>query len=186
MSAPFDLDRYHATWRFAAEAHQGQTYPGGGGLPYALHLSSVAAEVIASIAVEPFAGADLAVTCALLHDTVEDTAVTREQVAERFGEDVAAGVSALSKSPELPKAEAMADSLSRIQACPRAVWRVKLADRICNLQAPPHYWSEEKRRRYRAEAETILAALGPASPYLAARLAQKIRDYARYTGAQTD
>jgi len=182
MSAPFDLDRYHAAWRFAADAHRGQEYPGAPGIPYILHLSSVAAEVIASVAVEPTDRADLAVTCALLHDSVEDTDVTPAQVAARFGEDVAAGVSALSKSPGLPKAEAMADSLARIRACPGAVWRVKLADRICNLQAPPHYWSQEKCRRYRAEAGTILAALGEASPYLAARLAGKIRDYARYSG----
>jgi (p)ppGpp synthase/HD superfamily hydrolase len=161
---------------FAAEAHQGQTFPGTQ-LPYLLHITQVAAEVAAALISEPAEDGELSMLCAILHDTIEDTAVTREAVAARFGEAVAAGVDALSKRPELDKPAAMADSLARIQQQPAAIWKVKLADRICNLQAPPHYWSRDKALRYQEEARDILAALGAASPVLAARLASRIDAY---------
>jgi (p)ppGpp synthase/HD superfamily hydrolase len=70
-------DAYAKAWRFAAEAHhhEGQEFPGTE-LPYILHVGQVAMEVMAAIAAR--GGIDdpnLAVQCALLHDTVEDTAV---------------------------------------------------------------------------------------------------------------
>lgn len=167
---------YRAALFFAAEAHGGvdQRFPGTE-LPYLVHVTLVASEVQAGLAAHAALGdaldGDLAVQCALLHDTLEDTPVERATLVERFGEAVAAGVAALTKDEtvgadapaEQRKALQMADSLTRIRAQPREVWLVKLADRISNLHAPPSYWSDDKRRRYRAEGEQILAALGEAS-----------------------
>lgn len=79
--------------------------------------------------------------CAILHDTIEDTGCTYAQLSEVFAQRVADGVDALSKRSHLDKAEAMSDSLNRIRSQPHAIWKVKLADRICNLQAPHHDWS---------------------------------------------
>jgi len=152
-------------------------------MPYLVHVVSVATEVIASFtAAESPRGLDedLAIACALLHDTVEDTETTRAEIEAKFGEAVAAGVAALSKNPELPKADQMADSLRRIRDQPREVWMVKLADRITNLAEPPHYWSRDKRIAYRDEAIVIAEALGTASPPLEARIRQRIADYARF------
>lgn len=115
--------------------------------------------------------------CALLHDTVEDTAVTYEQVAAGFGQPVADGVLALTKDEGLPKGEQMPDSLRRIKRQPREVWLVKLADRIVNLQPPPKHWQAERIAAYKVESDSILAALGEASPLLAERLAAKIEAY---------
>lgn len=177
MAAPaWSPDLYLRAVRFAAHAHHGQRFPGTE-LPYLLHVCQVAAEVCAALTAEPAERPDLALACALLHDVVEDTQVSRDAIAAEFGEDVAAGVAALSKDPALPKDEAMADSLRRIQAQPREVWLVKLADRVANLQAPPPYWAPAKIAAYRAEAERIAEALGPASPYLLARLRDRIRVY---------
>ncbi len=173
-------DRYVAAYRFAADAHRGQTVPGSGGLPYITHVSLVSMEVIAALQVEPFASPDLAVECALLHDTIEDTSVSHEDLAREFSTEVADGVQALSKDPSLPKAERMQDSLNRIREQPREVWIVKLADRITNLQPPPEPWSAEKRERYRNDAMSILDALGEVSPYLGARLQAKIAAYREY------
>jgi (p)ppGpp synthase/HD superfamily hydrolase len=92
---------------------------------------------------------------------------------------VAAGVAALSKRKGLAKADAMRDSLARIRERPHAVWLVKLADRITNLQPPPKHWTAEKIANYRVEAELILRELGPASSYLGKRLAEKIASYGR-------
>lgn len=175
----WSADLYAEALRFAAERHEGQRVPGSG-LPYVTHVASVAAEVMAALARDPAAAPDLAVACALLHDTVEDTATTVAEVEARFGAATAEGVRALSKDPALPKEARMADSLARIRAQPREVWMVKLADRITNLAPPPPAWTAEKRRAYRAEAAEILAALGEASPYLAGRLAARIDAYAAW------
>lgn len=176
---PWSQDTYLQTFHFAAVAHIGQLVPGTE-ISYLAHITIVAMEVIAALRHEPGHDEDLAVQCALLHDTVEDTAVTYEQVLAEFGHTVAEGVLALTKNPDIAKPAAMADSLQRIREQPAEVWMVKLADRICNLQPPPHYWSAEKRAAYREEARQILAALGDASPYLAARLQTKIDGYAAY------
>lgn len=173
-------DEYISAYRFAALAHRGQTVPDTD-IPYLMHLSLVSMEVIASFAAEPGRNSALAVQCALLHDVIEDTAVSYEQVIASFGQEVADGVHALTKDETLPtKQEQMADSLRRIRTQPREVWLVKLADRITNLQPPPSYWSGDKIKRYQAEAVTILDALGEASDYLATRLQRKIAAYDQY------
>ena len=169
-------DAYTDALRFAAERHRGQEVPGSG-LPYVVHLTQVAAEVAATLARERFAQPDLAIQCALLHDTLEDTETTADELSARFGSGVAAGVQALTKDARLPKAEQMADSLSRIQAQPHEVWIVKLGDRSANLGRPPASWSRAKRARYREEAGAILRALAPASLHLADRLAARIAAY---------
>lgn len=178
MASCWSQERYLAAWRFAAEAHHGQTFPGTE-LSYLLHIGAVAMEVLGALAVEDVEEPDLAVQCALLHDVLEDTEVGYPQLVAVFGERVADGVRALTKDGGMDKAAAMADSLARIREQPREVWWVKLADRITNLQPPPHYWSAGKIERYRGEAETILAALGEASPFLAGRLRGKIAGYGR-------
>ena len=55
-----------------------------------------------------------------------------------------------------------------------------MADRITNLQPPPHYWTKEKINNYREEAQLILDTLGSANEYLAQRLADKIENYQQY------
>ncbi len=173
---PWSQDRFLAALDFAARAHRDQTVPGTG-FAYVTHLTSVAQEVMAALAAEPGRDGTLAVTAALLHDVLEDTDTPRARVLERFGPVVLAGVQALTKRADLPKPEAMADSLERIRRQPAEIWMVKLADRIVNLAPPPPHWTAEKIAAYGAEARTILAALGEASPILATRLAGRIAAY---------
>lgn len=173
-------DSYTQAWNFAADAHKGQRVPGSE-WPYINHLGNVAMEVMRAIATTSvLQQPDLAVQCALLHDTLEDTSVTYEVLTVAFGLDVASGVQALSKNPTLPKAQQMADSLVRIQQQPLEVWMVKLADRISNLQPPPHHWQQEKIQQYAVESEMILDNLGEANQWLADRLAEKILVYKTY------
>jgi (p)ppGpp synthase/HD superfamily hydrolase len=170
----WNQDAYQTAVVFAARAHQGQKIPGGE-IPYVVHVCQVAMEVMAS----PRAG-DLAMLCALLHDTLEDTETKLEDVARDFGKEVADGVLALTKNDALPKPEQMGDSLARIKLQPKEVWMVKLADRITNLQEPPHYWSHDKCVAYRAEAGVILRELGEADEMLARRLEEMIHRYRQY------
>lgn len=175
------IDAYAQAWEFVTLRHAGQTYGGrepGEQIPYINHLASVAAEVAWGVAAQPGWDLDLAVQCALLHDVLEDTGTSFDEVSERFGPAVAAGVLALTKDPALDTGEAkMRDTLARIQLQPKEVWVVKLADRISNLYHPPFYWTSEKKRQYTVEAQAILAALGAAHAGLAGRLSAKIAAY---------
>jgi (p)ppGpp synthase/HD superfamily hydrolase len=176
MISNWSQELYIKAYRFAAQAHDGQLYPGTG-LPYLMHLSFVSMEVLGVLSVESGRDGDLAVQCALLHDAIEDTDVTYDLVRSNFGAKVADGVLALSKNPEIPKSQQLTDSLQRIKQQPPDIWIVKLADRIANLQPPPPHWTKEKIIRYRDEAIEIHATLKDASPFLAARLAIKIKNY---------
>jgi (p)ppGpp synthase/HD superfamily hydrolase len=176
----FSPDTYARAIDFAAGAHGEQRVPGTQH-PYIAHVATVAAEILAVATKDTF-DVELAVTCALLHDTLEDTSASEDEITRLFGARVARGVRALSKDARLPKDEQMADSLTRITHEPREVWMVKLADRITNLAAPPPYWSRDKRIKYREEARQILATLGNASAPLAARLEAKIEAYGDYIG----
>src|SRR5688500_14845365 len=132
----FSPERYVDAMRFAAAAHNAQKELGSD-LPYLVHVVSAAAEVIAALPMLPGIDADLAVTCALLHDTVEDTNVTLDEIRARYGHAVAAGVAALTKDTQKLShaADRMVDSLRRIEEQPREIAIVKLADRITNMAA---------------------------------------------------
>jgi guanosine-3',5'-bis(diphosphate) 3'-pyrophosphohydrolase len=178
----WNQDLVLSAWNFASKVHKDQRVPGTE-IAYINHIGTVAMEVMAAISEHPSGtdNPDLAVLCALLHDTIEDTNTSFETVAELFGDEVARGVLSLSKNNTLPtKKEQMADSLARIKAQPKEVWMVKLADRITNLQPPPAHWTKEKSKAYREEAKAILETLGPANLILAQRLQDKIENYTQY------
>jgi len=177
MPSTWSRERYIRSLKFAAAAHNGQTVPGSD-LPYVVHVTMVAMEVVAALTHEDNLNGDLAIQCALLHDVIEDAGISYEKLAAEFGPEVADGVLALSKNNILKsKQEKMADSLARIKDQPREIWMVKLADRITNLQPPPEHWDAIKVERYRAEGKLILNELGDASPFLSKRLNGKLRGY---------
>lgn len=172
---------YQETIKFAAQKHgeMNQTIPGTN-LPYVVHLSNVAMEIL--LAAQETKAFDLryAIQVALLHDTLEDTNTTFEELQEFFGSEVAQAVRALTKNKDIPKADQMTDSLTRIKQLPKEVWAVKLADRITNLQAPPAHWSSEKIQAYQTQALQIAQELESGNSYLENRLARKINEYSSY------
>ena len=188
MARNWSQEIYISAYRFAAEAHwnsKKQQLVPGTDIPYLMHFTLVAMEVMAALEKESNLDGDLAVQCSLLHDTIEDTYITYKQLVERFGIAVADGVDALTKNKfvganlpkQLKKELQMADSLDRIRQQPREIWIVKMADRITNLQPPPTNWKPEKIKRYREEAIIIHDRLKAGSEYLASRLLKKINDY---------
>ncbi|MCX6218050.1 HD domain-containing protein [Spirosoma sp.] len=172
---------YQETIKFAARKHgeTSQTIPGTN-LPYVVHLSNVVMEIL--MAAQETKDFDLkyAIQVALLHDTLEDTNTTFEELQETFSSEVAQAVLALTKDKDIPKAEQMADSLTRIKKLPKEVWTVKLADRITNLQAPPAHWSPEKIQAYQTQSLQIALELKGSNRYLEERLNQKINEYSTY------
>src|SRR5438132_913099 len=98
---------------FAARAHQGQMRKDGK-TPYASHVFRVC------LVLRHVFGIDdaHALTAAVLHDTVEDTTTDFDDLAKRFGEDVAAWVTALSKDKRLPDDKRETEYAARLAAAP--------------------------------------------------------------------
>ena len=187
MPSEWSQDLYIQAYRFAAQAHweKAQLVPGTK-IPYLMHFSLVAMEVMAALAVESNLDGNLAVQGALLHDTLEDTDTEYNDLANKFGGNVADAVMALTKDESIgtgitdkwqQEQLRMADSLKRIKSQPKEVWMIKMADRITNLQPPPHHWTEDKVQRYKQESIAILDSLKDGSSFLAERLRHKIEKY---------
>jgi len=109
-------DTYQKAIDFAGLKHaeKEQTIPGTK-IPYVVHLSQVAMEVWVAYQHKNNFNIALALPVALLHDTIEDTSTTYIELVDEFGSEVAEGVLALTKNPDLPKNEQMIDNLSRIK-----------------------------------------------------------------------
>ncbi|MDD4970090.1 MAG: HD domain-containing protein [Paludibacter sp.] len=174
-------DIYQIAIRYAAEKHAvlNQTLPDSI-IPYAVHLSNVAMEILVAASHTKNFNTEFAIQVALLHDVLEDTTVTAEELSTEFGIEVTAGVEALTKNTSLPKDEQIIDSLQRLKTSVSEVRAVKLADRITNLQKPPLSWTNEKKLNYLDEAELILKELRGTNEYLEKRLELKIEEYSRY------
>src|SRR6185437_4411933 len=105
------------------------------------------------------------VITALLHDTVEDTLATIEDVEVQFGPDIARlvdGVTKLSKLEQMPEDERAAENLRKFflaMSEDLRVLLVKLADRLHNMRTLHFIRSPEKRRRIARETMDIYAPL---------------------------
>jgi guanosine-3',5'-bis(diphosphate) 3'-pyrophosphohydrolase len=172
-------DLYQKTILFAGEKHKNQKLPIDG-LPYVIHLSNVAMEVMFSWEACKDFDVEYAVQLALLHDTLEDTETSYEELEETFGIEVSKGVFALTKDGKNEKEKQMKDSIEKILACSKEVGIVKMSDRITNLQKPPKHWDNKKIISYREEAKYILESLKSSNKYLSERLALKIDEYEKY------
>jgi (p)ppGpp synthase/HD superfamily hydrolase len=177
----FSQESYVEVLTYAALVHKEQKTPKG--LPYLAHIACVAMEVInacekSSMSEEK---ANLAVSCAILHDVIEDTDITYDDLYVKFGAEIADGVEALTKDKSLnSKQEQMRDSIERLLTQPYEVQMVKLADRITNLSTPPNHWDNDKIKFYLKESSLILSCLKNSNIYLAKRLEEKIENYKRF------
>ena len=153
---PDHVERVHEAYDLANEAHKGQKRMTGE--PYITHPVAVAG-ILAGLHM------DWQTLCsALLHDVIEDTPTAKDEIAERFGREVAEivdGVSKLDKVQFKNKQEAQAESFRKmILAMVRdiRVIMVKLADRTHNMRSlgimPP-----PKRRRIARETLDIYAPI---------------------------
>lgn len=180
----WSIDKLQEVWQLASSLHNGQKYGGqkeNEKIEYLNHIGSVTFEILQATIKENKMNADLAISCAILHDTIEDTDQSYENLKNIFGIDVADGVMALTKNEILgSKKEMMLDSINRIKKQPKEIWAVKMADRICNLYAPPFYWTNDHKLNYKKEAEIIYDNLKDGNTYLAERLKTKIENYSRF------
>jgi guanosine-3',5'-bis(diphosphate) 3'-pyrophosphohydrolase len=170
---------YQLVLKYVAEKHISQKVPGTE-LPYLVHLSNVAMEILLTASHSKGFDLNFALKVALLHDVLEDNAATKEEISFIYGDSVKEAVLSLTKNSELAKEERMMDSLNRIKTQPYEVWAVKMADRITNLQPPPKDWSNQKRKEYTEEATLIYDQLNIGNSFLAARLKSSIEEYKKF------
>ncbi len=153
---PYDLSKIQSAYDFAAKAHEGQTRSSG--QPYIIHPLSVAAILLEL-------GMDTDTICAaLLHDVVEDTEATSEDLQKRFGRDVAMlveGVTKLTKIPIFNKEQQQAENVRKIMLAMSQDIRViiiKLCDRLHNMRTLC-YRPSHKQRHTALETMNIYAPL---------------------------
>ncbi|WP_028979750.1 HD domain-containing protein [Sporocytophaga myxococcoides] len=184
MNEKWSINEIQDAWQLASQLHDGQKYGGANQeeqVEYINHIGSVVFEIMTAITIEDGMDSNLAIKCAVLHDTIEDTSLSYDDILTRFGSQVANGVLALTKNATIEgKKEKMLDSLKRIKEQPKEIWAIKMADRIANLYAPPFYWTNEKKKEYIEEACLIHDELKEGNKYLATRLANKIIEYQKF------
>ncbi|HEX8963148.1 MAG TPA: HD domain-containing protein [Rhodocyclaceae bacterium] len=151
--------------QFAARKHRMQRRRDADATPYINHPIELAV-LLAEVHVD-----DPVVLCAaLLHDTVEDTETTFEELAAAFGDEVAEVVREVTDDQSLSKAERKRLQIEHAPRISRRAKLVKLADKICNLRdidgAPPVGWSAERKDEYVAWATQVVSGLRGVHPEL--------------------
>jgi GTP diphosphokinase / guanosine-3',5'-bis(diphosphate) 3'-diphosphatase len=151
---------------FAAHKHRDQRRKDPEASPYINHPIA-----LADVLVNEGGVTDFEVLCAaLLHDTVEDTATTPEELAEAFGARVAAIVAEVTDDTRLPKAERKRLQVEHARTLSPQARLVKLADKICNLrdvaQRPPASWDLARRREYFDWAKRVVDGMRGVHPVL--------------------
>jgi GTP diphosphokinase / guanosine-3',5'-bis(diphosphate) 3'-diphosphatase len=132
---------------FAAQRHRDQRRKGADASPYINHPLALAKLLSGCGERDP-----IVLMAALLHDTVEDTGTTVEELEHAFSREVASVVAEVTDDKSLPKAERKRLQIEHAARLSDRAALVKLADKICNLRdiaaSPPVDWSLERRREY--------------------------------------
>ena len=153
---PKDIDLIEEAYQFSDSAHQGQFR--NSGLPYISHPIAVAG-IVADWQLD-----SQAIIAALLHDVMEDTSVSKEEITQRFGKPVADlvdGVSKLDRIEFQSKQDAQAENFRKMllaMARDVRVILIKLADRLHNVRTLDAV-APEKRRRVARETIEIYAPI---------------------------
>lgn len=167
-TTPTDLVLILRASVFAAHKHRAQRRKDVDASPYINHPLA-----LACVLADEGGVSDAATLCAaLLHDTIEDTATTAEELARAFGPEIAAIVSEVTDDRTLPKAERKRLQIEHAATISDKAKRVKLADKISNLRdvalSPPADWSLERKREYFDWAKSVIDRLRGVEPRLEA------------------
>jgi len=154
-----DLALFLKALAFAAHKHRDQRRKDAQASPYINHPIA-----LANVLVNEGGVADVEVLCAaLLHDTVEDTATTHEELLDAFGSRIARTVAEVTDDKRLPKAERKQAQVEHAAHLSEEAKLVKLADKICNLRdvavQPPAQWDLARRREYFDWAKRVVDGL---------------------------
>ena len=151
---------------FAARKHRNQRRKDAESSPYINHPLELA-HVLAS---EGGVSDIKTLISALLHDTVEDTETTFEELVEEFGKKIANVVMEVTDDKTLVKAVRKRHQVEHAPHMSKRAALVKLADKICNLRdilsSPPAGWPVKRKRDYFDWAKEVVDGLPPANKKL--------------------
>jgi GTP diphosphokinase / guanosine-3',5'-bis(diphosphate) 3'-diphosphatase len=143
--SPADLLR---TIAFAADKHRRQRRKDADASPYINHPIAVAAV----LAIEGDVTDRATLVAAILHDTVEDTETTFQELSGQFGEDVSNLVREVTDDKSLDKALRKHLQIEHAAKSSDKAKQIKLADKICNIRdimsSPPADWTLQRRTEY--------------------------------------
>ena len=190
-----DLVRVTRAFDFACRKHAQQRRKGAGQEPYVNHLAEVA-----DLVAQATQGSDPdLVIAALLHDTVEDQDVKREEIVALFGEDVARIVMEVTDDKTLNKDVRKRLQVEHAAHISRQARILKIADKTSNLRSIQHSpppWPESRKRRYFAWAQAVVSQARGVNPWIEAAfdreyeaaLAQGLaqRDFVWHQGLETE
>lgn len=166
MEEPSTLATLLKALHFAAFKHRDQRRKDVEASPYINHPIEVA-ELLARVG-----GVNDPVTLqgAILHDTIEDTKTTPEELEAEFGPEVRRVVDEVTDDKRLPKAERKRLQIEHAPHLSERARQVKLADKIANVrsvtQEPPAGWSLARRQDYLDWTEQVVAGLRGCNPPL--------------------
>jgi len=163
-----DLKLLMKALEFAAFKHKDQCRKDVNASPYINHPIS-----LANILCNEGHISDIEVICgALLHDTIEDTDTTAEEVEAEFGKRIRDMVMEVSDDKALPKLERKRLQIEHAPHISDEAKLVKLADKISNLRdievCPPVDWTLERRQQYYDWAKKVVNGLRGVHPTLEA------------------
>jgi len=153
---------------FAADKHRDQRRKDAKASPYINHPIA-----LADVLVNEGGVTDVEVLCAaLLHDTIEDTETTPEELEQAFGPRIAAIVLEVTDNKMLKRVTRKRMQVEHAARASRQAQLVKLADKICNLRDvashPPAGWDLKRRREYFDWAREVIDRQRGAHPALEA------------------
>jgi GTP diphosphokinase / guanosine-3',5'-bis(diphosphate) 3'-diphosphatase len=166
--ADADLGTILNAVRFAADKHRAQRRKGAEEIPYVNHPIEVAELLwrvggVRSVSV---------LAAAILHDTLEDTDATPEELDREFGAEVRRLVEEVTDDKSLPKQRRKELQVEHAPHKSAGAKAVKLGDKICNVRdvafSPPAEWPVERRREYLDWSERVVAGLRGTNPALEA------------------
>ncbi len=158
-----EVEQIRTALEFAAEKHRFQTRKNPEKTPYISHPISVAHHLMSVGEVRDAA----VVIAALLHDTLEDTQTTFEEIEGLFGKSVAAYVREVTEDSSLAVQARKREEVISAAHKSRGAADIKLADKLCNLTElltqPPADWSQTRIDRYYEWAQSVIDRLPPES-----------------------
>lgn len=158
---------------FAAEKHRGQCRKNAAKTPYIVHPIGVA-ELLWHVGEVRDRDVLLA---GILHDVLEDTHATEDEIGALFGNRVLSIVKEVTNDPSVPKAQIKQWQVDHAPTMSHEAKLVKLADRLYNcrsLRLTPPDWDEERIQAYMAWGQKLLVALSGTSQKLEEALSLQV------------
>jgi guanosine-3',5'-bis(diphosphate) 3'-pyrophosphohydrolase len=151
---------------FAADKHRTQRRKDASASPYINHPIALSNILLNEGGVED----ERVLVAALLHDTLEDTETTAQELVRLFGKEIAELVLEVTDDKALPKTELKRLQIEHAPHIRRQAKLVKLADKICNLRdittCAPADWSMARKQEYFEWAKAVVDGLRGVHPGL--------------------